>query len=152
ELLSRLVDQSLVQVERDAQELRYRLLATVRQYALARLEEQPDETLEVRARHAAFFAELVARGQQAAAGADRSRWLLTLESDRDNLSQALGWQLEHAPAQAASMASALWPFWYQRGHYREARGWFEQIIAAAPEMPPRERAQLLVGLGEVAFL
>ena len=46
----------------------------------------------------------------------------------------------------------LWPFWYQRGYYREARGWFERTLAAAPELPLDARADVLISAGEVAFL
>ncbi len=152
ELLSRLVDQSLVHVEHDALEPRYRLLVSVRRYATEKLDERPEEAAAVRGRHAVFFHTLAGRARDAATGPEHLRWLQILELERDNLSQALGWQLQFAPAQAAPLASSLWPFWYQRGYYREARGWFEQILAGAPEMLEAERAELLMRLGEVAFL
>ena len=41
----------------------------------------------------------------------------------------------------AQLASMLWPFWYQRGYYREARMWFEQTLARADEISPARRAR-----------
>ena len=50
------------------------------------------------------------------------------------------------------MALVLWPFWYQRGYYREARICFEQMLRRAPDITPARRARVLVSVGEVAFL
>ena len=149
DLLGALVDQSLVGVERDGGQPRYRLLSPVRGYAIERLDEC-EEADVIRDRHAAFFTALAAAPQEA--GGDQLRWLERLEAEHHNLTRALVWQLAHAPAQAARLAGSLWPYWYQRGYYAEAREWFEQTLAASAELTAAERAAALLRLGEVAFL
>ena len=148
DLLSALVDQSLVVVDRDGGEPRYRLLSAVRGYAIERLDEC-EEADVIRHRHAAFFTALAVPEAQ---GGDQLRWLELLESEHDNLTRALVWQLAHAPGEAARLAGRLWPYWYRRGYYAEARDWFEQTLAASAEMSAEERAGTLLRLGEVAFL
>src|SRR5205807_1901391 len=76
DLLSGLVDKSLVLLETEAIEARYRMLETIRQYARERLEEA-GEAAELGRRHAQFF---LARGGAAGrapepgdAGSPRSR-------------------------------------------------------------------------------
>jgi predicted ATPase/DNA-binding CsgD family transcriptional regulator len=148
DLLGALVDQSLVVVERDGGEPRYRLLSAIRGYAIERLDEC-EEADVIRHRHAAFFTALAV---PEAPGGDQLRWLELLESEHDNLTRALVWQLAHAPGEAARLAGRLWPYWYRRGYYREARDWFEQTLAASTAMSAEERAETLLRLGEVAFL
>jgi ATP/maltotriose-dependent transcriptional regulator MalT len=149
DLLDALVDQSLVGVERDGGEPRYRLLTPVRGYAIERLDECAEADV-IRQRHAAYFTSLAAAPDER--DGDQLRWLELLESEHDNLNRALVWQLAHAPRDAARLAGRLWPYWYQRGYYAEARDWFEQTLSARAEMTVEERAANLLRLGEVAFL
>ena len=151
DLLGVLVDRSLVQAVEHNEEPRYRLLMTVRQYAAAKLSDS-GETEAARERHASFFLACVEQAQPGLEGSEQVRWLERLEVDHDNLIDALEWQLSWTPLLAARFASMLWPFWYQRGYYREARGWFERTLAAAPELPLDVRADALISAGEVAFL
>jgi tetratricopeptide (TPR) repeat protein len=46
----------------------------------------------------------------------------------------------------------LWPFWYQRGYYREARSWFERTLQHAHDLPPEAHADALINAGGVSFL
>ncbi len=151
ELLSSLVDRSLVQASDDGGPRRYRLLAAVRQYAAALLDDSPDST-PARQRHAAFFEQLAQHARPGLVGGDQVRQLEQLELEHANLLEALQWLLASSPPQAARMASLLWPFWYQRGYYREARNVFEQALAAEPALTGPPRAEALLKAGEVAFL
>jgi predicted ATPase/DNA-binding CsgD family transcriptional regulator len=150
ELLSVLIDQSLVAVVEHGDERRYRLLATVRQYAAARLAESGEQA-RIRDRHASYFATLVGRGMVPAAGEEEIRWLDRLELEHDNLAAALRWLLDR-PEDAAALACTLWPFWYQRGFYGEARLWFGEILARAGELTPTACTAVLLRAGQVAFL
>jgi predicted ATPase len=132
DLLGALVDQSLVVVERDGGEPRYRLLSPVRGYAIERLDECEGADV-IRHRHAAFFTALAVPEDR---GGDPLRWLELLESEHDNLTRALVWQLAHAPGEAARLAGRLWPYWYQRGYYAEARDWFERTLATSTSNTP----------------
>jgi len=151
DLLAVLIDRSLVQVVDHPQEPRYRLLSTVRQYALAKLWDGP-EAPTVIARHAEFFASLAARGKSGLGGTDQVKWLALLEADHDNLGAALAWYAEESVEDAARLASLLWPFWYRRGFYREARMWFELTLARAAELSDARRADIQLRAGSVAFL
>ncbi len=150
-VLGGLVDQSLVQVVDDRAEPRYRLLETIYRYAAEKLEHSGDAAA-VHERHATFFAALAQDAGGGGAGVELIRWLERLELEHDNLRGAMGWLLTGAPEQAAVLASALWPFCYQRGYYREARNWFEAVLLSADTITPPVRAEALLGAGEVAFL
>ncbi len=152
-LLSALIDQSLVAVVEYGDERRYRLLSTVRQYAAAKLVQRGEQTM-ICDQHASHFAALVGRGGQGlppAGGEEEISWLDRLEVEHDNLAAALEWLLDR-PEDAATLACALWPFWYQRGYYGEARLWFAELLARAGDLSPAACTALLTRAGEVAFL
>ncbi|MGN6868322.1 MAG: tetratricopeptide repeat protein [Solirubrobacteraceae bacterium] len=151
DLLAVLIDRSLVQVVDQTQEPRYRLLGTVRQYAAAKLWDGP-EGPTVHTRHAEYFLDLALAARNAVDGPDQYHWLERLELEHDNLEAALQWLTEESIDDGARLARLLWPFWYQRGYYREARTRFEHLIPRAAEISPARRARVLVSAGEVAFL
>jgi predicted ATPase/DNA-binding CsgD family transcriptional regulator len=151
DLLSVLVDRSLLHVVDGPGRPRFRLLATVRQYARQKLEES-GELDAARAQHADHYYQLGERAGAGLAGPDQLMWLEDLELDHDNISDALEWLFEHAPVRAAELAFALWPFSYQRGYYTEARGWFERALGLAARLHEPVIIEALLKAGEVSFL
>jgi predicted ATPase/DNA-binding CsgD family transcriptional regulator len=151
DLLAVLIDRSLVQVVDHPEEPRYRLLATVRQYAAAKLWDCP-EGPTVHSRHAQYFLGLAVAARDGLAGPEQARWIERLELDHDNLESALQWLSEESIDDGARLSRLLWPFWYQRGYYNEARTRFAQLLARSGEISPARRARVLVSAGEVAFL
>ncbi|HLY66041.1 MAG TPA: BTAD domain-containing putative transcriptional regulator, partial [Chloroflexota bacterium] len=81
ELLTGLVDKSLVIAEAQAETTRYRLLDTVREYALDRSTES-GEVLLVRKRHRDFFLALVEEAEPKLQGAEQAVWLERLDAEQ----------------------------------------------------------------------
>ncbi len=148
--LASLVDKSLVQVEgRDSEEVRYRLLESVREYALEQLTVH-DEVETVRRAHALYFLALAERAEPELFGREQRAWFLRLEQEHYDLRAALRWfssRDEHALA--LRLASALVYFWWMRGHFAEGRRFLEAVVGGTPggATDPRTRAQALSGLG-----
>ena len=151
ELLAVLVDKSLVHVAGRGLEQRYRLLNTVQQYAWARLEEA-GELAAVQRAHGEFYLALAEQARAGLDGADQSRWLQRLALEHDNLSAALARQLPADPEAGGRLAAMLWPYWYRRGSYQEARCWLERATVAGGQMSEGVRADVLTGAGVLAFL
>src|SRR6266516_5942538 len=151
ELLAALVDKSLVQVAGRGLEHRYRLLNTVQHYAQARLEESVEFAAAQRA-HGEFYLALAEQARAGLDGADQSRWLQRLALEHDNLSAALARQLPAGPETGGRLAAMLWPYWYRRGSYQEARCWLEQATQVGRQMSDGVRADVLTGAGVLAFL
>jgi predicted ATPase/DNA-binding SARP family transcriptional activator len=149
DVLARLVDKSLVQVEATAGgEPRYRLLETVRQYALERLAAAGDERA-VRERHRDWFLRLAELAEPGLLEAEQVAWLGRLEVAHDNLRAALAWCLSHDPAAGLRLAGSLWPFWRLRSHYTEGRRWLETLLARTTERGV-PRVKVLLGAGILA--
>ena len=138
-----------VEAETGPREPRYAMLATVREYALERLEES-GEGAAARARHAAYYLGLAEEAAGDFDGAAQPRALETLEGELDNLRAALSWCVERGDAgdgaaaeRGLCVAAALSPFWSLRPHLREASAWFARLLDApggATPTPGRIRA------------
>ena len=135
DLLTGLVNKSLVVAEADAGGMRYRLLETVRQYARDRLVEC-GEAETVQDRTASWFLALAEEAQPQLTGAEQGAWLSRLETEHDNLRAGLSWLEQSAAGGGAELrlAGALWRFWHVRGHMTEGRQWLGRALAqTAPE-------------------
>jgi predicted ATPase/DNA-binding CsgD family transcriptional regulator len=152
--LALLVDKSLVATEESQSATRYRLLETVRQYALEKLGEsgEPDD---VRTRHRDHFVAMAGQLDKPAAGVDQRPIIKRLEHDIDNLRAAFGWSLELADAETAvRLASALQPMWLSRCRMREGLAWFDAAVDGQSPgnspMPPEVRARALADAAVLA--
>ena len=152
ETLSSLVDSSLVKAEASEDEPRFRLLDTIREYALERLRSSEDWQ-DAHDRHAAYFAALAKPADTELHGAGQLAWLNRLEIRRDNLSAALSWLVEHDhPETALDLVWATWRFWWLHGHAEELARHVDQILAHSEGLPPQQRALALGGAGFVRFV
>ena len=138
DVLDRLAGKSLLTVEMAATGTRYRMLETIRQYAVSRLTET-DGTEAAQRRHAYAFLTL----------AERERAVAVLSRDHDNFRAALDWSLRTGDEAGPRLARALGGFWLARGFSREARDGLERALASGPA--EQVRADLLRLLGTVLF-
>ena len=152
DLLSHLVDKSLVSVDEEGPDRRYHLLETVRQYARDRLMEH-GEAASMRDRHFRFFSAMAAEAAPKVIGPEQIAWLQRLELEHDNLRAALEWSFtRHADSDAPlQLACALWPFWNRRNHFAEGQQWLERGVAACPHATAPVRAHALVAIADLAF-
>jgi predicted ATPase/class 3 adenylate cyclase len=148
DLITLLVDKSLVQVDDDSDAARYRLLETVRAYAVVRL-TQAGEEAEVRTHHRDHYAALAEEAEPHLEGQGQTEWMAIIAEDYPNLRAALAWSRDHDTSDDhLAFAAALWLFWYTRGPLREGQEWLDQALDVA-DLGPRVRAR---GLFARAYL
>jgi predicted ATPase/class 3 adenylate cyclase/Tfp pilus assembly protein PilF len=152
DLLTSLIDKSLVAVERSDVRLRYRLLETVRQYARERLVESGGAE-EVREHHRDYFLALAEEADKKLLGAEQADWLRSFEEEHDNLRLALEWSHAEAHAQEdLRLCGAMHRFWFTRGHSTEGRQWCARILAkGVPAEPTVEYANVVNAAGSLAW-
>lgn len=127
DLLTTLIDKSILIAEEHDNRVRYSMLETIRQYGLERLREHGLEA-EFRQRHRAYFENMVERAAKEWFGPDQEQWLTRLLREHNNVRSALEFCLTH-PGEAEAglrMASALWFFWVATGLTSEGRRWLER--------------------------
>jgi tetratricopeptide (TPR) repeat protein len=156
DLLQRLVDCSLVQVEPAADgSVRYRLLETVRQYAYEQLQQVGHaEAQATRQRHAMFYCQLAERGEAELIGPRQAVWFAHFEREHDNLRAALRWSVDIPDADLAlRLGAALVRFWFIRGHFTEGSRWLETLLQLPAEstiQTAAARAKVFNGAGNLA--
>jgi predicted ATPase/DNA-binding SARP family transcriptional activator len=152
DVLTRLVDRSLVTVQRSGGAVRYRLLAPIRAYGRERLAAAGEDEMVGRA-HLEYFAEVVEAAEPRLTGPDQARELDRLEAEGNNLRVALAFARDCGePVAGMRLATGLWRLCVLRGHYREGREWLDWAAAVEPEGPAPLRAKALRGSGTLAFL
>ncbi len=151
DLLTRLVDKSLVATEATGGEIRFRMLETVRQYAREKL-DRSGETAYVHTRHRDWYLALAEEAEAELVGADQGSWFARLGVERDNIRVALEWTKTSAAAahEFLRLAAAMRRYWYLQGHSREGLEWLEAALAADPSAPEPLRAKALYGAGLMA--
>jgi non-specific serine/threonine protein kinase len=137
DLLTQLVNKSLVTMDDEGDEPRYRLLETVRQYARDKLMEA-GEAEEMRNRHLDYFVQLTESAEQALIGYAALSWINRLEAESDNLRAAFEWGMETNVVTVLTMAHALQYFWYRRGYETEGRRWAGQALEKIQNLPAVE--------------
>ena len=128
DLLALLVDKSLVVADNNEGATRYRLLETVRQYALEKLGES-GEADAVRTRHRDHYTALAAQRDAPADRAYEQR-IERADIEIDNLRAAFGWSRENSDlGLALELASSLQLLWLARGRLREGLAWFDAVLS-----------------------
>jgi len=154
DLLGRLVDKSLVIVETEDSEVsetRYRLLETIRQYALERLVETGEASV-IRDRHLDFYLSLAEKSEPHI-GHESVIWINRLDKELDNIRAAMEWSTNSGKAVAAlRMAGSLvyfWFYWFAGGNLLSEWQQRIQLALSRPEGMERTlaRAKALNGLG-----
>jgi predicted ATPase/class 3 adenylate cyclase len=100
DVLSQLVDKSLVSADDDAGGRRYRLLETIRQYAAERLETSGD-TARLRRAHEEYFVAFAERAGPRLRDRHQVEWAAKLTREVENLRAALDWAVEEQSADHA---------------------------------------------------
>ncbi|MDR7418949.1 MAG: LuxR C-terminal-related transcriptional regulator [Armatimonadota bacterium] len=139
-----LVDKNLL-VRVGDNETRFRMLETIREFAVERL-ELTGEADAVRRRHAAWFLGLAQRAERFLWSEHQMEWFPRLERAHDNVRAALEWCLGGRDEETGVLlAASMTRFWFARGHIREGRRW-GQIAASKQQVSPKARALALSNL------
>ena len=148
--LSELVDQSLMRQTEVEGQPRFRMLVTIRDFAMEKLAES-DDAQQIHERHAGAYLALAEAAAPHLQGQDLKRWLDLLETEHDNLRAALDCAIDGGKVEGAvRLEYALWRFWQARGHLREGRSWADRVLAAAAG-PPLLRIKALETAGGLAY-
>jgi tetratricopeptide (TPR) repeat protein len=133
ERLAELAEHSLLEVTPGLSP-RFGLLATIREYALARLAES-GQADSARERHLRHYLALATRARAGLDGPEQADWFNRLEADFANIRAALDWARSRAEADGSyledglRLATAAAPFWRRRGSLAEGALHLERLLA-----------------------
>lgn len=132
DVLSSLVDKSLVMAEARAKGARFRMLETIRDYAREKLQSS-SAMGEAERRHCEHYFAMAKEANHGLKGPQHAEWLERIETELDNVRVATTLALSGGVDQfiAVKFAVALLGFWILRGHSSEGRA----IVRAALALP-----------------
>ncbi|MDQ1750803.1 MAG: hypothetical protein QOE71_1859 [Pseudonocardiales bacterium] len=131
DLVTSLVDKSILSREHQGAVVRYQLLESIREFGREMLHQAGEYTAVCR-RHRDWYAEFAATADADWIGPRQADWQTRLHGEHRNIRAALDFSLtEPGEAHAAlRMATALHWYWYTRGGFSEGRHWLDQALAA----------------------
>ena len=120
DLISNLVDKSLVKMSHHAGETRYTLLETLAEYGRGQLRAH-DEERNARDRHLAWAVRFAEEAEIAMRSAAQTTWVDKTVGERENIRSAVRWACEHGHADdAIAIVSGLAYAWYISGSIKES--------------------------------
>ena len=145
-----LVDKSLVRMRTlpGHQEPRYRMLATIHEFASEQLEGS-DERDDVRKRHLDWYLALAEQAEPELTGPAQAEWMTRLDTERDNLRAALANAFDRWPEQGIRLAGALWRYWATRGLLTEGHEWLSRYVSTINNAENDAQAKALSNLGNL---
>ncbi|MFB9881655.1 tetratricopeptide repeat protein [Planobispora siamensis] len=149
DLVSSLVEKSILLSEGTPSGHRYRLIDTLRQYGEEWLEKL-GEIEAVRERHRDYYLQLAKRSEDAWSGARQVYWYVRMRHEHDNIRVALDYCLR-TPGQVGAgleLLSSLWFLWVACGLAREGRLYLEKTLELASQ-PSSERCKALWALSYI---
>lgn len=143
DLVSSLVEKSILLNAGTPSGHRYQLIDTLRQYGEEWLDKL-GESARVRERHRDYYLQLATKSEEDWSGARQAYWYVRMRHEHDNIRVALDYCLRTAgEAQAGlRLLSSLWFMWVACGLAREGRLYLEKTLEQV-RMPSSERCKAL---------
>jgi non-specific serine/threonine protein kinase len=151
DLLSSLVDKSiLIRMESNG-DVRFRLLETLRDYGREKLRQAGDYT-KIRRLHLEWYRRLMNDAAAQWFSVRQVEWIRRLGREGSNLRDALEFSLTDCPDIALEIVGAGYPFGIARGTLTETRQWLDRALAATKAEPTTDRIRALHGAAMTAHL
>jgi non-specific serine/threonine protein kinase len=151
EVLTSLVDKSLVQAEDGGEHTRYRLLETVHEYALVKLSDVGSDRA-ARSSHLAHYLELAEAAAPHLRSADAGDWMRRLDQNRDDLRAALTSSVDDPdPSLGLRLVVALARFWgAMRGYAADVVEVASALLTKRDGEPSLLRARALCSVAHLS--
>ncbi len=142
DLVTSLVDKSILIRTESGDVVQFRMLETLREYGRQQIEKTAGYR-ELRRRHAEWYRRVARDAFDNWFTPDQLDWLARIQREMPNIRAALDFSLSEDGEAALAIAAALQPFWMCSGMLRESRRWTDRALARAPQEPTRDRVQAL---------
>ena len=151
ELISDLVEASLVTYVPAARVSRYRMLEPVRQHALYLLAQDPGREARTHDSYTQHFRRLAVEAETHMMAHGQGEWLSRLNYDYDNLQAVLSRLEDTDPDGFLDLAAALANYWFHRGLFREGKSVLATALSTGAG-PDERRIDALTGLAQLCWV
>ncbi|MEO8665670.1 MAG: tetratricopeptide repeat protein [Ignavibacteria bacterium] len=145
DLISNLIDKSIVVIKEKNGVTRYDMLETIRQYSYEKLTSR----YEISEKHFEYFRKLADNDADLNSDQDK-KWEREMEGDHDNLRSAISWSLENVMERAASFVIKVAEYWETKGNFTESLDALKKFLDLDINTDSLLRATALVNAAYVA--
>jgi tetratricopeptide (TPR) repeat protein len=150
-VLETLHQASLLQQQIVADDTRFVMLETIREFAREQLTTR-NEAEAAHHHHAAYYARFAMTADVELLRADAPRWRARVAAEQDNLRVAFRWALDHqAYVTALHIATGVWRFHWMAGLLREGLERLEAALASREQAPLEVQSYALQAAGILAI-
>ncbi|MFE5700326.1 protein kinase [Rhodococcus koreensis] len=142
DIVTSLVDKSILIREESGPVVRFRMLETLRDYGQEKL-EQTGEDIALRRRHRDWCEALALDAEAEWISARQFDWIARLKRELPNLREALEFSVDDDSAAGLRTAAALYWFWLSQGLYSEYRRWLDRLLDRQSGPPTLEWVKAL---------
>lgn len=150
ELMESLVAKNLVYAEQQSGAVRFKLFATIREYA-AQCSVRCGVQATIARQHGVYFTRMAERSWSSLRGRDAGPSYQQLDNELDNLRAALAWAVENAPEVGLRLALALGEYWDTRGMPEEQIHWTGTLLKKLPDADPATTTIARLELARASF-
>ncbi|MGP3963633.1 ATP-binding protein [Nonomuraea sp. 3N208] len=143
DLVTGLVEKSILLIRSNHAGVRYKLIDTLADYGDEWLDKLGEKD-RMRQRHLEYYLSLAQRSEDAWSGPRQIYWFVRMRQEHDNVRVALEHALKTPGKEvlALTLLSSLWFMWVCCGFAREGRLYLERALEANPDLS-RERCKAL---------
>lgn len=152
EALGGLINKSLVIAEERPGNSRYRMLESIRQFAMFKLAESKPLSDSTGSRQLAWCMSIARDAIKNLRTVQSESAIATLELEQENIRGALDWAISNEDPSALELTSAIGDFWQLRGYVSEGRARLRQVLEAFSEVDGKDKAQVLHLAGTFAYV
>jgi non-specific serine/threonine protein kinase len=140
DVVTSLVDKSILIREEAGTVVRFRMLETLRDYGRMRLQES-NEYDQVLTQHRNWYEKLALAAEEEWISSRQLDWIARLGREQSNMREALEFCATDSPEAGLRIASALFPFWVSQSWFSEGRRWLDRLLSTYPRRPTYERVK-----------
>nr|GLK33401.1 LuxR family transcriptional regulator [Rhodococcus wratislaviensis] len=143
DVLTSLVDKSILTREEVDSKVRFRMLDSLREYGRERA-MHAGEYENLTDQHGHWYKNLALDAEAEWISSEQLRWIARLKCEQSNLREAINYFIRVANVDAAlEMAAALFPFWLAQGQLTEGRRWLDRSLSLRPNEGTEQRMKAL---------
>ncbi|HAY33615.1 MAG TPA: tetratricopeptide repeat protein [Ignavibacteria bacterium] len=139
DILSGLIEKSLVVSKDTENEIRFNMLVTIRQYALNKIKDGNN----IFSKHFFYFKDTGNYAMHISKGLDQKKYIDIMESETDNIRAAINWGTDNETEETFRFINNLSEFWRIKGYYSEGYQTCKNILKKKPEVSGNLKADVL---------
>ena len=147
DILTGLLEKSLVTTKEDSNVIRFNMLESIRQYAM----EKAGNEKEISQKHLNYFKNIVDSNDLQFGKKDMFIWIKKLDAEMGNIRKAIQWGMEHEIESVHEITNFLTEYWQAKGFFREGFQTCKKLLELDEDAEPIQKANALHNISTMLY-